>query len=122
MAAPNIQTPSTIRFKAAALNLTATTETTLLTNAASSGLAQRVKSITVANTNSAGVADITVRYYSAASSGTAYPIGPITVPVGGAVIVLGSENPLYVEEDRRITVQASAANYLTVLCSYEEVS
>jgi hypothetical protein len=122
MAAPNLQSPTTINGKTSALNLAATTETALLTNAASSGKAIRVKSITVANVNTSATADITLRYYSAASSGTAYPIGPITIPASGAIVLIGSENPIWLEEDRRLTVQASAANYLTVLCSYEDAS
>lgn len=121
MAAPNLQSPTTINGKTAGVNLSATTETTLLSNAASSGKAIRVKSITVANTG-AGTVDVTLRYYSAASAGTAYPWPAITVPIGGAVIPVGAENPLWLEEDRRLTVQASAANYATVVISYEEVS
>lgn len=122
MAAPNLNAPTTINGKTTALNLSATTETTLLTNAASSGKGLRVKSITVANVNTVSVADVTLRYYSAASAGTAYPMGPITVPASGSLILVGAENPWWLEEDRRLTVQASAANYLTVVCSYEEVS
>ena len=122
MAAPNLQSPTTINGKTTAINLSATTETTLLTNAASSGKALRVKSITVTNVNTGGTADVTLRYYSAASAGTAYPIGPATIPAAGTLIIVGSENPWWLEEDRRLTVQASAANYLTVICSYEDVS
>lgn len=122
MAAPNLNAPTTINGKTTAVNLSATTETTLLTNAASSGKALRVKSITLNNTNVSGTVDVTLRYYSAASAGTAFPWPAITIPVGGAVIPVGSENPLWLEEDRRLTVQASAANYATVVISYEDIS
>lgn len=122
MAAPNLNAPTTINGKTTAVNLSATTETTLLTNAASSGKALRVKSITVSNTNTAGTADCTLRYYSAASAGTAYAFPTITVPASGSIIIIGAENPLWLEEDRRLTVQASAANYLSVICSYEDIS
>lgn len=122
MAAPNLNAPTTINGKTTAVNLSATTETTLLTNAASSGKALRVKNITVSNTNTAGTADCTLRYYSAASAGTAYAFPTITVPASGSIILIGAENPLWLEEDRRLTVQASAANYLSVICSYEDIS
>lgn len=122
MAAPNLQAPTTINGKTVTLNLSATTETALLTNAASSGKALRIKSITVANVNTSGTADVTLRYYSAASAGTAFPIGPVTVPASGSLIIIGAENPIWLEEDRRLTIQASAANYITVICSYEDVS
>jgi len=123
MAAPNASAPTAVRLKSLAGSLTTTSETAMLTNAASSGLAQRVRSITVANNSSAGTADVTVRYYGAASGGTAlFTIGPLTVPVGGAGIAIGSENVCNLEEDRRLTIQASAANYLSWLVSYDEVS
>lgn len=122
MAAPNLNAPTTINGKTTALALSATTETTLLTNAASSGKALRVKSVTVSNVNATATADCTLRYYSAASAGTAFAFPAVTVPVGGSIILIGAENPIWLEEDRRLTVQASAANYITVICSYEEVS
>ena len=122
MAAPNLQTISTCNGKTAPVALANTSETALVTNAASSGKALRVFSITVSNSSTTLAADITVRFYNAASGGTAFAIGPVTVPAYGTVIVIGTENPLYLEEDRRLTVQASASSQLTVLCSYEDIS
>jgi len=122
MAAPNLQTPTTINGKTAFLALSSTNETAFLSNAASSGKLQTLYSLTIANNSSAGTADVTIRVYNAASGGTAFVVGPITVPVGGAVIPIGAENRLNLEEDRRITIQASAANYLTAIASYDEVS
>jgi hypothetical protein len=123
MAAPNLQSPTTINGKTASVNLSATSETALLSNAASSGKMLRVGSITVTNTSTSGTADITLRYYTAASGGTASRIGSaMTIPVGAAIIIVGRENPIYLEEDRRLTLQASAANFLEIVCSYEEVS
>jgi len=122
MAAPNLQSPTTINGKTVATNCTSTAEFTILSNNAASGKALRVKSVTVGNSVTTATADITYRFYSATSSGTAYPIGPITIPASGAIVLVGTENPMWLEEDRRITVQASAANYLTVILSYEDVS
>lgn len=123
MAAPNLNSSSnTINARVATLALSATTETTLLSNAASSNKMLRVRAITVNNVGTTGTVDVTLRYYSAASGGTATAFPAITVPVGGSVIVIGAENSLPLEEDRRLTVQASAANFATVICSYEEVT
>jgi hypothetical protein len=122
MAAPNLQTPATINGKTAFLALSSASETAFIANAASSGKLLTLYSLTIANNSSAGTADVTIRVYNAASGGTAFVIGPITVPVGGAVIPIGAENRLNLEEDRRITIQASAANYLTAIASYDEVS
>jgi hypothetical protein len=44
------------------------------------------------------------------------------VPVGAVVILIGKENPVWLEEDKRITVTAGTANILDVVCSYEEVA
>jgi hypothetical protein len=122
MAAPNLQTPTTINGKTTFLALSSTNETAFLSNAASSGKLQTVHALTISNNSSAGAADVTVRIYNAASGGTAFVLGPITVPVGQSVIPIGAENKLNLEEDRRITIQASAANYLTAIASYDEVS
>lgn len=123
MAAPNLNSSTnTINARVATLALSATTETTLLSNAASSNKMLRVRAITVNNVGTTGTVDVTLRYYSAASGGTATAFPAITIPVGGSVIVIGAENSLPLEEDRRLTVQASAANFATVICSYEEVT
>lgn len=123
MAAPNLNSSSnTINARVATLALSATTETTLLSNAASSNKMLRVRGVTISNVGTTGTVDVTLRYYSAASGGTATAFPAITIPVGGSVIVIGAENSLPLEEDRRLTVQASAANFATVICSYEEVT
>lgn len=123
MAAPNLNSSTnTINARVAALAMSATTETLLLSNAASSNKMLRVRSVTINNVGTTGTVDVTLRYYSAASGGTAIAFPAITIPVGGSVIVIGAENSLPLEEDRRLTVQASAANFATVICSYEEVT
>ena len=123
MAAPNLNSSTvTINARTAPLALSATTETTLLTNAASSNKLLRVRAVTISNVGTTGTVDVTLRFYNAASGGTAFAFPAITIPVGGSVIVIGTENTLPLEEDRRLTVQASAANFAVVLCSYEEVT
>lgn len=123
MAAPALYAgTNTVNGRTTPLALSATTETTLLTCAASSNKCLRVRAITVNNTSTAGTVDVTLRYYSAASGGTATAFPAITIPVGGSVIIVGGENVIYLEEDRRLTLQASAANYATAFVSYEEVT
>lgn len=123
MTAPNLLSPSIINGKSTYVSLSTTNETDLITNASASNKVLRITHITIANTSASGTADITVKLYSAASGGTGYAIASnVTIPVGASIIVIGKENPVYLEEDRRITVTASAANYLVVTCSYEEIS
>jgi hypothetical protein len=123
MSAPNLQSPATITGKTAFLNLSSTSATTLLANSASSNNVIRVVHMTVSNSSSTQTATVSVALYSAASGGTAYPlVSNLTIPVGASVIVVGRENPLWIEEDRAIACTASAANVLTVVASYEQIS
>lgn len=123
MAAPNLNAPNTITGKTTYLALSSTSETDLLTNAASSGKALRVTSLFLCNVDGTNNVDATVKIYNAASAGTGYAIvSTLSVPADATVTPLGRDISLWLEEDRRLTVTASAANDLTVVCSYEEVS
>ena len=123
MAAPNLQAPTTVTGKTTYVYLSSTSETTLLSNAASSNRALRIANITVANTSATTSASIAAKIYTAASAGTGYALAAtVTVPVGAVVILVGKENPVWLEEDKRITVTAGTANILDVVCSYEEVA
>ena len=122
MAAPNLQSPTTINGKTVYTALGTTTEATILTNSASSGKALRVTFFSIANVDGTNNCDATVTLYNAASGGTAYKLAhTITVPADATFAPLGRDQSIWLEEDRRITVQASAANDLHVIVSYEEV-
>lgn len=123
MAAPNLNSPTTITGKTTYLALSSTSETDLLTNAASSGKALRVTSLFLCNVDGTNNVDATLKVYSAATGGTGYAIiSTLTVPADATVTPLGRDISLWLEEDRRLTVTASAADDLTVVCSYEEAS
>jgi hypothetical protein len=123
MAAPNLAAPTSITGKTTYLDLASTSETDLLVNAASSGKALRVTFLSLCNVDGTNDVDATVRIYSAASGGTGYEIvSTLTVPADATVTPLGRDLSLWLEEDRRLTVTASAADDLVVVCSYEEVA
>jgi hypothetical protein len=125
MAAPNLKSPTTITGKTIFTALATTTETTLVTNSASSGKAFRVTLLAIANVDGAAAADATVTIYNlaATSGGTAFKLlHTVSVPADSTFAPIGRDASLWLEEDRRITVQASAANDLHVILSYEEVS
>lgn len=123
MAAPNLNSPTTITGKTTYLALSSTSETDLLTNAVSSGKALRVTSLFLCNVDGTNNVDATLKIYSAATGGTGYAIvNTLTVPADATVTPLGRDISLWLEEDRRLTVTASAADDLTVVCSYEEVN
>lgn len=123
MAAPNLHAPTSITGKTTYLTLSATTETDLLVNAASSGKALRVTNIMLVNIDGTAAVDASATIYTAASGGTGHKIAnTVTIPADSTVVLLSRENSIWLEEDRRITVQASAASDLAVICSYEEVA
>jgi len=124
MAAPNIVNVSTITGKSATVALTTTSQTTLVSNAASSDKVFKINMIQVANVDATAACDVTIDVHSAASGGgTAYSlISTASVASDAALVVLDKNTALYLEEDRSITATAGTANDLEVIVSYEEIS
>ena len=124
MAAPNIVNVATITGKSAVVSLTTTNATAVVSNAASSGKVFKVNSLTVANVDGSVAADITVSYYSQDDIGgtAAEIVKTVSVPQDSTLVVIDKNTSLYLEEDRSLGAQASAANDLKVFVSYEEIS
>ena len=124
MANPNIVNSTSIKGETTYLNLSTTSLTTLLSNGVSSGKVFKVNSIIVANDDGTNTATINVSIHSAASGGgTAYKIAhTVSVAPDSTLVVIDKTTPIYLTEDKSITVQASASDDLDVVCSYEEIS
>ena len=124
MAAPNIVNVTTITGKTASVSLSTTSMTSLVSNAAASGKVFKINSIIVANVDGANVCDVTVDLFSEdAIGGTGYSLAStVAVPADSSLVVLDKNSAIYLEEDRSIGVQASAADDLEIICSYEEIS
>ena len=124
MAAPNVVNVATITAKSATVALSSTAQTTLVSNAASSGKVFKINMIQVANVDGANAADVTVDLHSAAAGGgTAYSlVSTISVPADASLVALDKGTSVYLEEDRSITATAGTANDLEVIVSYEEIS
>ena len=124
MSAPNIVNVATITGKTAKVALGSTSQTDLVSNAASSSKVFKVNMIQVANVDGTNACDVTVDVHSAASGGgTAYSLAhTISVPADAALIVLDKNTALYLEENTSITATAGTASDLEVLVSYEEIS
>ena len=124
MAAPNIVDVTTIIGKTDTVALSSTAQTTLVSNAASSGKVFKINMIQVANVDGTNACDVTVDVHSAASGGgTAFSLIS-TASVGGnsSLVALDKSTAVYLEEDRSITATAGTANDLEVIISYEEIS
>lgn len=123
MAAPNLINATTITGKTTGVNLTTTSATSVLNNAASSGKVLKINTLNVSNYSASPVL-VTVSWYSAASlGGTAYAIaGNISVPAGSTLNVIDKTSQYYLEENQSLGATAGTANTLNVTCSYEDIS
>jgi hypothetical protein len=123
MAAPNLAAPKKITGKVAFATCTSTNSVSVLTNSSASSACLRITSLMLSNTDGTNAVDATVKLFNAASGGTAFSVAStLNVPADSTVVVFGRDNAIYLEEDRRVEVQASAADDLDVVCSYEEVT
>ena len=124
MAAPNIVNVTTITGKSAVVDLTTTSATAVVSNAAASGKVFKINSLVVSNVDGTDAADITVSYYSEDDiGGTATQIvSTISVPADATLVVIDKGTSIYLEEDRSIGATAGTASDLKVLVSYEEIS
>ena len=123
MAAPNLVSPTTINGKTVTVNLTTTSATSVLSNAASSGKVLKVNALYVANTTASN-ATITINQYSAAAlGGTAFPIASaVVVPANATLVVIDKDAYVYLEENTSLGATAGTANALQIVCSYEDIS
>ena len=124
MANPNIVSVTSIYGKSAVVDLSTTSATAVLSNAASSGKVFRINSLIVSNVDGTSAADITVSYYSAAAiGGTATQIvSTVSVPANSSLVVIDKTTAIYLEEDKSIGATAGSASDLKVIISYEDIS
>jgi hypothetical protein len=124
MAAPNIVNVTTIIGKTAVANLTTTSATEVVSNAAASGKVFKINSLYVSNVDGTTSSEITVSLYSEDNiGGTATQfVSTVVVPADATLIVISKDTAIYLEEDRSIGATASTANDLKVICSYEEIN
>ena len=124
MAAPNLVSPTTINGKTVTVDLSSTSATSILSNAASSGKVLKINSLYVANVDGTATAEITINYYSAAAlGGTATQIcSTVAVPADATLVVIDKDAYIYLEENTSLGATAGTANDLKVVCSYEDIS
>jgi hypothetical protein len=130
MSNPNIVNVSAIYGTTTYLTPSGTSAVVLLANAASSGLVYKVENIVVTNVTTVA-RDATVSIYTnggqaqgnAPAGGTAYPIAStISVPPNASLVVTDKSTSFYLMEGTSISITSSAANNLTFVVSYENIS
>jgi hypothetical protein len=122
MAAPNIVNVASIIGVSTFVGITTTAPVVLISNAASSNQVYKINTLLAAGIGATTA--ITVKIHSAAAgAGTSVSIAStITVPQGSSLAIIGKDTPLYLEENRSITVTAAAINSIDVVASYETIS
>ena len=123
MAAPNIVNVTSIIGITTAVGLGTTAVTTFLSNADASGKVLKINTVVAAGIGT-GSGNITVKYHlAAAGAGTSIALAnTIPVPTGASLVIIGKDNPIYLEENRSLTAQASVADNIAIVCSYEDIS
>ena len=123
MANPNIVSVASIYGKTVYDADIATSASSIVSNAASSGKIFKINSLIIANIDGSNAADITVTLRNAAG-GTTYSTlaKTISVPEDATLVVISKDTSIYLEEDMSLYLAASVAGDLSATCSYEEIS
>ena len=119
MAAPNIVNVTSIFGKTMGASLGTTTTTDILTCAANKVL--KVNSIIISNVDGTNSADVTVNFWDSSAAARYALASTIAVPADATLVVVGKDNPIYLEESDQIEAGASAVSDLQIIISYEEI-
>lgn len=118
MAAPNLQSPTTITGKTA-VQAVGNSATAIVSNASSSGLLKRVRTLLVANLTT-GPISLTVDLYR---SSTAYRITKdLVVPANATIAPITHETSVDLEEGDDLRLTASATTSLEAIATYDEIA
>ena len=125
MANPNIVNVATINGNSNFQNVS-TTNTAIVTNAASSGKVYKVNVLNISNIDGVNDADITAYYVANVANPTtnvSYALAKtITVPADSTLVLVDKNSSIYLREDAAIRLAASASGDLQAVCSWEEIS
>ena len=119
MAAPNIIGVVTITGKSV-IGALGTSTASLLQNSASSNKVFKINTILVSNVDGTNSATADISMFD--GSNDRYISKGITVPAGATVVLIDKNSSLYLEENKHIRGNASAAGDLEYIISYEELS
>lgn len=124
MANPNIAALTTIYGKTTGTSLTTTAVTNLLINPAASGVVFKVGTIIAANKSATNAALTLTLVTNVSGLGLPYCLAyAVSIPANAALVLVGRDAPIYLDEDKKLTVTAEAASAeIDVIVSYEEIS
>jgi|TARA_R110000824_G_scaffold248330_7_gene437447 hypothetical protein len=122
MSNPNIAAARSILGGTVYGALVNTSLTEVLENASSSDAIIKVNSIVIINIDAADSANITVTLSDASGGSDVTIAAAIGVPAKSNLVLCSSDTRFYLLENKAINLQASAANDLNYLISYETIS
>jgi len=135
MAAPNIVNVSTITGVTTYIagiatgvggDLVRSGLSTIVSNASGSGKVLKINNISATCIGS--TTGVTIRYHDSAVATTGVNTVSIahtvSVPTFSTLIVIGKDNPIYLEENKVLTgiAQSNTGGRIDIICSYEEIS
>ena len=120
MTAPNIAGLTTVTGKSVGVAV-GTSVSDLVANAASSNKVFKINSVVVSNVDGSNAATVVVILQKAGSNDF-HLAKDISVPADTTLVVVSKDMQIYLEENDKIRVSASAASDLEAICSYEEIS
>lgn len=121
MANPNIASATSLTGKTVIVNLTTTNATGIVTNSASSNQIIKLNTLRATNIDGVNPADITVSFYDSSATATGYLAYTISVVADTTLNVLDKTESIYLEEGDFIQATCSAANDISICCSYEVI-
>lgn len=123
MASPNIINVATITGLTTYNAMASTAEIVILNNPSGSGTVFKVNDIIVSNVDGSSSADISLSYRSAAGGGgSAFKLAhTVAVAPDSVLVAIDRSSSIYLEENTCLTAQASAADDLNVIASYEVI-
>lgn len=121
MANPNIISATSLTGNSKVVNLTTTNNTGIVTNSTSSNQIYKVNCIRATNYDGSNPADITISIYDASQASTGYLAYTINVVADSTFNVIDKTETVYLEEGDYINAQCSAANDISIYCSYEVI-
>lgn len=119
MAAPNIVNVALIRGQKSVTRQVGTDTQVIVFNPPSSGKVLKINELVVSNIDGTNSVDITV---DITKDNAAYAIAStVAIPADASLVVISKNTAIYLEESMAIRATASAADDVTVSCSYEEL-
>ena len=116
---PNIANLTEIYGNTAA-QLVTTSAANLVVNASSSGKIYKINALYVSNYHGTNAADITINHSIGGNAGISI-LSTVSVVADSVLVAITKDSSIYLMENQSLTISASAASSLSVICSWDEI-